>query len=313
MKEPVKSSVDFLDLSLISETEFKKSSKKLKDLDEHDKARLAKAKAKNSLESFIVDTRENLYTEEFEKASTEEERNKIQKSLSEIGEWLEYESDDATTEVFKSKLSELKKLTNDLYDRTKEHRDRPEAVKALNDMINISEVFLNSARNMSEDDQIFTDVELKTLENLISDSKKWVENSLKEQNSLPLSTAPKMTIKLIGEKVSNLDREVKYLLNKARFAQPLKKKAEKEKEKEKEKAAKINETAQNSTNQSKDAENKTGESEKNTETQEDAPEVDIPVTETLEKPETSGENITPTPKVPSPDKVKDEDDKHTEL
>lgn len=53
-----------------------------------------------------------------------------------------------------------------------------------------------------------------------------------------------MTIKLIGEKVANLDREVKYLLNKARFAQPLKKKAEKEK-------AKVDETPQNNTEQSK--------------------------------------------------------------
>lgn len=56
-------------------------------------------------------------------------------------------------------------------------------------------------------------------------------DSLNEQEALSLSTAPKMTIKSIGEKVANLDREVKYLLNKARFAQPLKKKAEK-KEKE---------------------------------------------------------------------------------
>lgn len=56
-----------------------------------------------------------------------------------------------------------------------------------------------------------------------------------------------MTVKLIGEKVGNLDREVKYLLNKARFAQPLKKKAEKEKEKE----VKVNETAQNATEQRK--------------------------------------------------------------
>lgn len=61
---------------------------------------------------------------------------------------------------------------------------------------------------------------------------------------MPLTSPPKMTIKLIGEKVANLDREVKYLLNKARFAQPLKKKAEKEK-------PKVNETAQNNTEQSK--------------------------------------------------------------
>lgn len=38
-------------------------------------------------------------------------------------------------------------------------------------MINISQVFLGSARNMSEDEQIFTEVELKTLENLITETK----------------------------------------------------------------------------------------------------------------------------------------------
>lgn len=72
---------------------------RLKDLDEHDRARLAKAKAKNSLESFIVETREKLYTDEYVKASTEVELTKIQKSLSEMSDWLEYESDDATTDV----------------------------------------------------------------------------------------------------------------------------------------------------------------------------------------------------------------------
>lgn len=77
---------------------------RLKDLDEHDRARLAKAKAKNSLESFIVDTRDKLYTNEYEKASTEEEMANIQKALSEMSDWLEYESDDATTEVINESL-----------------------------------------------------------------------------------------------------------------------------------------------------------------------------------------------------------------
>lgn len=72
---------------------------RLQELDEHDRARLAKAKAKNSLESFIIETREKLYTDEYEKASTEDERAKIQQALSSTGDWLEYESDDASTEV----------------------------------------------------------------------------------------------------------------------------------------------------------------------------------------------------------------------
>lgn len=70
---------------------------------------------------------------------------------------------------------------------------------------------------------------------------KWGEEHVAEQNALPLSETPKLTVKQIGEKVANLDREVKYLLNKARFAQPLKKKENKEKE------TKSNETSQNKT------------------------------------------------------------------
>lgn len=80
---------------------------RLKDLDDHDKARLAKVKAKNSLESFIVDTRDKMYSDEYEKACTEEEKANIMNSLSEISEWLEYESDDATTEVILSNFSLL--------------------------------------------------------------------------------------------------------------------------------------------------------------------------------------------------------------
>lgn len=72
--------------------------------------------------------------------------------------------------MFKGKLSVLKELTRDLFERVREHRDRPEALKALTDMLNISGVFLGSARNMTEDTQIFTEVELNTMENLITDT-----------------------------------------------------------------------------------------------------------------------------------------------
>ncbi|KAG8199551.1 hypothetical protein JTE90_009392 [Oedothorax gibbosus] len=229
VKEPLVSRIEYLDLPQLENDEISKSAKKLKELDEHDRARLAKAKAKNSLESFIVETRDKLYRDEYEKATTEEERTNFQQKLSEVGDWLEYESDDATTEVFKSKLSDLKKLTKDMFERVREHQDRPEALKALTDMLNISDVFLGQARNVSVDDQVFTDVEMKTLENLIADTRKWLVDTLQEQNALTLSQTPKLTVKSIGEKLAGLDREVKYLLNKARFAQPLKKKTEKEK------------------------------------------------------------------------------------
>ncbi|KFM81998.1 hypothetical protein X975_18921, partial [Stegodyphus mimosarum] len=287
VKEPVSSTLMYLDLAALDSDAVQKSVKKLRDLDEHDRQRLAMAKAKNSLESFIVETRDKLYNEDYQKASTEEERSNIQKNLSETGDWLEYESDDATTEVFKSKLDNLRKLTRDLFERVKEHRERPEALKALKDMLNISQIFLASARNMSEDDQIFTEVELKTLDNLITDTKKWMEVSVQEQKALPLSEAPKLTLKLIGEKVANLDREVKYLLNKARFAQPIKKKVA-------DKEAKANESAQDDTQKENIiTENATLETDK-PESKEEASTTNIPETGNTDSVTTPGsDTITP--------------------
>lgn len=112
-----------------------------------------------------------LYETEFEKATGEEERENIRKQLSDAGEWLEYEATDAKTEVLKDKLADLKSLTRDMFERVREHRERPEALKALKDMLNLSEVFLNGAKNVSEDNQVFTEVEINTLDKLIQDTK----------------------------------------------------------------------------------------------------------------------------------------------
>ncbi|XP_054723805.1 hypoxia up-regulated protein 1-like [Uloborus diversus] len=308
VKEALTSEQEFFDLSSPTAENIGKSVKKLKELDDHDRAILEKAKTKNSLESFIVETKDKLSREEYEKASTEDERSNLMKILSESSDWLEYESDDATTEAFKSKLSDLKKLTKNLFERVKEHRERPEALKALTDMLNASTGFLASARNMSEDEQIFTDVELKTLDNLITETTTWYKENVKEQNSVPLHEAPKLTLKLIGEKLVNLDREVKYLLNKARFAQPLKKKTV-------QKETKINETAQNITEKEKpEVENATIETETAGTVEEKVQPIEIPeIAENLEDIEKNaeGESVTQKPETPSPDKV--QEDPHSEL
>lgn len=53
----------------------------------------------NSLESYIVDTQDKLYSEEFELVSTEDERSKLRQSLSESSEWLYEDGFNADTKV----------------------------------------------------------------------------------------------------------------------------------------------------------------------------------------------------------------------
>lgn len=59
----------------------------------------------------------------------------------------------------------------DLVYRVKELKERPKALEALNSMLNHSEFFLVSVRNLSlGEDPMFTEVEATTLEKLINET-----------------------------------------------------------------------------------------------------------------------------------------------
>lgn len=217
-----------LDIKVLGRTpptpaQIAESAKKLKDLDERDRAKLARDKARNALESFILETKDKLYTDEYEKASTEEERSGIISKLDGDSEWLEYESSAAETKDFKDRLSGLTRSVKALFDRVQEHRERPQALSALVAVLNASEVYLTGIKGLSEDDQIFTQVEIDTLEKAIEETKKWKEEQVALQEATPLHEAPKLTLRMLFEKIQLLDRETKYLLNKARLAPPKKK------------------------------------------------------------------------------------------
>ena len=56
----------------------------------------------------------------------------------------------------------------------KELKERPEALAALNSMLNHSTFFLASVKNLSVidvEDKMFTEVEIETLEKLINETK----------------------------------------------------------------------------------------------------------------------------------------------
>ncbi|KAG8239987.1 hypothetical protein J437_LFUL019559, partial [Ladona fulva] len=120
----------------------------------------------------------------------------------------------AKAEDYESRLASLKRLSGPLIQRVVEHHGRPEAIRSLDSLLGAAEVFLNGARTSgdgatSSDGKAgaFTEVELQTLEKLISDTKGWKTKMEEEQSKLSLSVAPKLTIKAIAEKMAALDRE----------------------------------------------------------------------------------------------------------
>ncbi|XP_075548772.1 hypoxia up-regulated Grp170 co-chaperone protein isoform X2 [Dermacentor variabilis] len=218
VKEPVTIRLTLVDRTEFTAEQLAESVKKLSDLDSKDRAKLARDHARNALESFLHETKDKMYSDEYEKASTEEERQNIIAKLTEGSDWLEYESDNAETKTFKEKLSGLTRLVKDLFDRVQEHRERPGAFVALNNMLNASEVYLSAITGLQ--DQVFTPVEIETLSRIINETKDWQVEQVRIQEQTPLHKAPKVTLRMIFEKIQLLDRETKYLLNKAQRAPP---------------------------------------------------------------------------------------------
>uniref|UniRef100_A0A8C4UHP9 Hypoxia up-regulated protein 1 n=1 Tax=Falco tinnunculus TaxID=100819 RepID=A0A8C4UHP9_FALTI len=216
--------LDVNDVPDLLEDELKSSMKKLQDLTIRDLEKQEREKSANSLESFIFETQDKLYQEEYQFVSTEEQREEISRKLNEASSWMEEEGYAATTKELKDKLSELKKLCRNLFFRVEERRKWPERLAALESLLNHSTIFLKGARMIPESDQIFTEVELTMLEKAINETTIWKNETLAEQNKLSPTEKPILLSKDLELKIATLDREVQYLLNKAKFAKPKPKK-----------------------------------------------------------------------------------------
>uniref|UniRef100_A0A8D2D204 Hypoxia up-regulated protein 1 n=1 Tax=Sciurus vulgaris TaxID=55149 RepID=A0A8D2D204_SCIVU len=209
-----------LDLPDLPEDELARSVQKLEDLTLRDLEKQEREKAANSLEAFIFETQDKLYQPEYQEVSTEEQREEISGKLSAASTWLEDEGFGATTVMLKEKLAELRKLCQGLFFRVEERRKWPERLSALDNLLNHSSMFLKGARLIPEMDQIFTEVEMTTLEKVINETWAWKNATMAEQAKLPATEKPVLLSKDIEAKMMALDREVQYLLNKAKFAKP---------------------------------------------------------------------------------------------
>ena len=162
----------------------------------------------------------------------EDEKEKITAKLSEVSDWIDEEvTPDTELEPLESRLKELKELTAAWFARVREHLDRPEILAELDSQLNSSTHFLAKAKNKTGDDGYFTLTEVDVLEKKLEEINKWREEALEAQEKQPKSEMPKMTKSLIREKSLEVEREVKYLVNKAKIAI-----AEQEKEKAKKEA-----------------------------------------------------------------------------
>lgn len=226
IKEPIAAEENILSISALNKKQFSASSKKLQKFNNIEKELNRRATALNNLESFVIDIQNKLYEDEYTQASTEEEIEKIKSACSEISDWLYEDGAEADADTYEKKLDELHSLTRELFARVWEHKERPEALKALHQMLNHSSHFLENAKNLTKttnpEKDVFTDVEVETLGKLIAETTEWRDKIVKEQKTTKKNDAVKLTVKMLMDKMAALDREVKYLVNKIKMWRPKK-------------------------------------------------------------------------------------------
>lgn len=236
IKEPIESTNELFVVKTLEDEQFDESLKRITNFEKFEREKLRRENAVNALESHVIEAQERLDREEYASCASEAEKEDILKVSGEISEWIYEDGIDADVEVFEQKLDELKKKTNEVYARHWEHEERPEALKALAGMINGSEGFLATARNISKDPEksgVFSEKEIDDLEKAIKEVIEWRDKEVTAQNKLARSEPIKLTVKLMTDKMAFLDREVKYLVNKIKMWRPKEKPKEKKKKKDK--------------------------------------------------------------------------------
>lgn len=276
LKEPIQTDEQILSLLPLTPTQFRSSKAKIAELNDVDRMRIERETALNNLEAFVVDAQMKIDMEEYAECGTPEQITEIKKLCGEISEWLYDDGYNAETKEYEDKLKMLHEKTNPILYKHWEHRERPDAVATVHKMLNSSKEFLKAAKNMTKDvnadKDIFTDVEIETLETKIADTEYWVDKSLEEQNAIKKNEEIKMTIDSIRDKMSGLDREVKYLVNKMKIWRP-----KKPVKKEENKTETVIEPEEN----------------ENAETQEEKPDEDAKVETIFESTDTGGDTTEP--------------------
>lgn len=224
IKEPVEHKLSLQFTAPLDGESYKQSAKKLNEINQAESERVRLESAFNALESHVIEMQQKLEEEEYANCATSEEKEKILQECSAISEWLYEDLENPRPEIYEKRLDDLKKLTNVFMARHWEHEERPEALKALEGMLEHAQKFFETAKNMTKetnpDKDVFTTVEIETLSKVLVETNKWKKNEVQAQKKLKRSDDVRLTVKDITDKMQLLDREVKYLVNKMKIWKP---------------------------------------------------------------------------------------------
>lgn len=242
VKEIIPSEIKVLFTVPLEGEQLAVSRKKIDDLLELERQITRRETALNVLESFCIEANQKLDETDYASCATEKEVDAVRAECAAVSDWLYEDGENADAEAYEARLKDLKKLTNDIYARHWEHAERHDAQKTLNEMIESARMFLKNSKNFTKevnpDKDVYTQVEIETLQKVIVETDEWLGVELAEQEKLERHQKVRLTVKKLTDKMGLLDREVKYLVNKLKIWKPKVKELPKKEKKTKKKSSK---------------------------------------------------------------------------
>ncbi|KAF5730551.1 heat shock 70 kDa protein 16 [Tripterygium wilfordii] len=156
---------------------------------------------RNSLESYVYETRNKLLNT-LRSFASDREREGISRSLQETEDWLYDDGDDETENAYTSKLEDLKKLVDPIETRYKDEEGRAQATKYLLNCI--------VDYRMCVDSFPANDRELIVTE--CNKAEQWLREKSQQQDLLPKNTDPVLWSSEIKSRAEELNRTCKHIL-----------------------------------------------------------------------------------------------------
>ncbi|MFS8025668.1 putative Heat shock protein 70 family [Helianthus anomalus] len=155
---------------------------------------------KNTLESFVYDTRNKLLSS-YRSFATDEERDGISRNLQETEDWLYEDGDDETEQAYTGRLQDLRKLVEPVESRYKEEDARAQATKALSNCINKYRTAANS----------LPAAEKEAVHSECTKTEQWLLEKSQLQASMPKNADPVVSSSEINQKAEILERMLKHI------------------------------------------------------------------------------------------------------
>lgn len=194
-----------------TEREISASLAKLEEFEKIDRAHKELAEARNGLEEYVFRTRELLGNEqsrkELEVYAKEGVLEKLDQDLSVTMNWLEEESEGATTEELRSRLATLRAPGDAAYRRQFEAKHRARAAAMLLFTANYTRsaiVNTTATREISEE-------EVARLVKQCDEAEAWVAEKMDQQSKMPANEDPVFWVSEVEDKVEEFAKTLKWL------------------------------------------------------------------------------------------------------